>query len=155
MRSEVQLFLGPPSKPVPAGYGSALADARFGALAQLGERLICIQEVSGSIPLGSTIRHLRRTKEVYRFRTPWVWDICHCKGKIDPAGRHPSWVCVTSLSRITGRAAMCGIGKGSVCKKPTCLIEIHVCGERVCVFHCTWVSKTIKRQKGIRGMSWR
>ena len=26
----------------------------FGALAQLGERLICIQEVSGSIPLGST-----------------------------------------------------------------------------------------------------
>ena len=27
-----------------------------GALAQLGERLICIQEVSGSIPLGSTIQ---------------------------------------------------------------------------------------------------
>ena len=25
-----------------------------GALAQMGERLICIQEVSGSIPLGST-----------------------------------------------------------------------------------------------------
>ena len=30
------------------------AVAGFGALAQLGERLICIQEVSGSIPLGST-----------------------------------------------------------------------------------------------------
>ena len=28
--------------------------ARKGAIAQLGERLICIQEVSGSIPLGST-----------------------------------------------------------------------------------------------------
>jgi hypothetical protein len=27
----------------------------IGALAQLGERLICIQEVNGSIPLGSTI----------------------------------------------------------------------------------------------------
>ena len=26
-----------------------------GALAQLGERLICIQEVIGSIPIGSTI----------------------------------------------------------------------------------------------------
>ena len=26
----------------------------FGALAQLGERLICIQEVTGSIPVGST-----------------------------------------------------------------------------------------------------
>ena len=27
----------------------------MGALAQLGERLICIQEVTGSIPVGSTI----------------------------------------------------------------------------------------------------
>ena len=27
----------------------------IGALAQLGERLICIQEVIGSIPIGSTI----------------------------------------------------------------------------------------------------
>ena len=27
----------------------------MGGLAQLGERLICIQEVSGSIPLSSTI----------------------------------------------------------------------------------------------------
>jgi hypothetical protein len=27
---------------------------RKGAIAQLGERLVCIQEVSGSIPLGST-----------------------------------------------------------------------------------------------------
>ena len=39
VRSEVQVFLGPPIK---------------GGLAQLGERLICIQEVSGSIPLSST-----------------------------------------------------------------------------------------------------
>ena|GEM_PF-4516040 len=30
------------------------ASPRFGALAQLGERLICIQEVIGSIPIGST-----------------------------------------------------------------------------------------------------
>ena len=29
----------------------------FGALAQLGERLHGMQEVSGSIPLGSTIAH--------------------------------------------------------------------------------------------------
>ena len=40
VRSEVQVFLGPPIT---------------GGLAQLGERLICIQEVSGSIPLSSTI----------------------------------------------------------------------------------------------------
>ena len=30
-------------------------DASFGAVAQLEERLICIQEVVGSIPIGSTI----------------------------------------------------------------------------------------------------
>ena len=34
-----------------------------GALAQLGERLLCTQEVSGSIPLSSTIM-LRRFTQV-------------------------------------------------------------------------------------------
>lgn len=29
-----------------------------GAIAQLGERLLCTQEVSGSIPLGSTINSI-------------------------------------------------------------------------------------------------
>jgi hypothetical protein len=29
----------------------------FGAVAQLGERLVCIQEVAGSIPVGSTSRN--------------------------------------------------------------------------------------------------
>ena len=33
-------------------------DASYGAVAQLEERLICIQEVVGSIPSGSTIRFL-------------------------------------------------------------------------------------------------
>ena len=36
------------------GFESCLPDNNFhGALAQLGERLLCTQEVSGSIPLGS------------------------------------------------------------------------------------------------------
>jgi hypothetical protein len=35
-----------------------LRSRQFGALAQLGERLICIQEVIGSIPIGSTRPHL-------------------------------------------------------------------------------------------------
>ena len=39
----------------PAGFTAPDMRSKFGALAQLGERLICIQEVSGSIPLGSTI----------------------------------------------------------------------------------------------------
>ena len=37
-----------------------LAKSFSGALAQLGERLICIQEVIGSIPIGSTIARRRR-----------------------------------------------------------------------------------------------
>ena len=41
MRSEVQLLLGPP----------LFMD---GALAQLGERLLCKHQVIGSIPIGST-----------------------------------------------------------------------------------------------------
>ncbi len=35
-------------------FESCLPDHFYGALAQLGERLLCTQEVSGSIPLGST-----------------------------------------------------------------------------------------------------
>jgi hypothetical protein len=38
-----------------------------GALAQLGERLICIQEVIGSIPIGSTNPPRRRM-----WRARWV-----------------------------------------------------------------------------------
>ena len=34
-------------------FESCLPDIFLGALAQLGERLLCTQEVSGSIPLGS------------------------------------------------------------------------------------------------------
>ena len=48
MRSEVQVLLDPPS-----GIRRPWRSRR-GALAQLGERLICIQEVTGSIPVGST-----------------------------------------------------------------------------------------------------
>ena len=51
MRSEVQVFLGPP-----------FSTKEHGGVAQLGERLICIQEVIGSIPFTSTI-HLVETKK--------------------------------------------------------------------------------------------
>ncbi|VXB96303.1 hypothetical protein BACI349Y_50402 [Bacillus sp. 349Y] len=37
-----------------AGSNPVFPTTFFGALAQLGERLLCTQEVSGSIPLGST-----------------------------------------------------------------------------------------------------
>ena len=52
MRSEVQIFPGPPI-PAIAGYPSFIKLWR-GAIAQLGERLLCKQEVVGSIPSGST-----------------------------------------------------------------------------------------------------
>ena len=45
--------VGGSSPPRPT-INTILSSVVFGALAQLGERLICIQEVSGSIPLGST-----------------------------------------------------------------------------------------------------
>jgi hypothetical protein len=52
VRSEVQVLLDPPSHfGVPRDMPQ---DPILGALAQLGERLICIQEVRSSILLGST-----------------------------------------------------------------------------------------------------
>ena len=44
-------------------FESCLPDSKinFGGLAQLGERLLCTQEVSGSIPLVSTIINLQTT----------------------------------------------------------------------------------------------
>ena len=46
MGSVVQVHPDPPTEPP----GECLA----GAIAQLGERLLCKQEVTGSIPVGST-----------------------------------------------------------------------------------------------------
>ena len=44
-----------PGRPhIPSETRAGLGLFKGGALAQLGERLICIQEVIGSIPLGST-----------------------------------------------------------------------------------------------------
>jgi hypothetical protein len=66
VRSEVQIFPGPPAFAA-SSYGQAKPrDAKavapkrerrrteIGAIAQLGERLLCKQEVVGSIPSGST-----------------------------------------------------------------------------------------------------
>ena len=46
-----------------------LASAALGAVAQLGERLLCKQEVVGSIPSGSTSRGFARSqRKVFRIR---------------------------------------------------------------------------------------
>ena len=41
-----------------------LGPSFYGALAQLGERLLCTQEVNGSIPLSSIVGNLMLTKFV-------------------------------------------------------------------------------------------
>src|ERR1700727_18308 len=59
--------------PVPKTATSGNAGNRFGAVAQLGERLVRNEEASGSIPLSSTIplRMVRRTEDLLaRIRHP-------------------------------------------------------------------------------------
>ena len=53
MRSEVQVFPGPPLAR-PTILCARVGAIQYGAVAQLGERLLCKQEVVGSIPSGST-----------------------------------------------------------------------------------------------------
>ena len=65
MRSEVQILPGPPSRAIgrpvwvsrfaPAEEDTAPTASSNGGIAQLGERLLCKQEVVGSIPSASTI----------------------------------------------------------------------------------------------------
>jgi hypothetical protein len=50
MRSVVRVHAGPLDLQIPNLNG---------AVAQLGERLICIQEVAGSIPVSSTTKNLK------------------------------------------------------------------------------------------------
>ena len=61
MRSEVQILPDPPLVLERGEQGNSLD----GAIAQLGERLLCKQEVVGSIPTGSTIQFNCET------RAPW------------------------------------------------------------------------------------
>ena len=55
MRSEVQIFPDPPVLKSCTSTNVEHAFLFYGAIAQLGERLLCKQEVGGSIPPGSTI----------------------------------------------------------------------------------------------------
>ena len=96
------------------------SDRNHGAIAQLGERLICIQEAVGSTPSGSTILSHER-KKYSGFRSPLGFrDVCYRKGKTEPAAR------LVNLKRVLAlllqpieRAWQQVRFKGSVCKKPT------------------------------------
>lgn len=89
MRSEVQVFPGPPivapaglrvrqatlrGRPIVSTISVALAIAllcirlsEYGALAQLGERVLCKHEVVGSIPTGSTTLRRKAEAGVFKF----------------------------------------------------------------------------------------
>ena len=54
MRSVVQIYLGPPVGCLPDLVYGFLSSREVGELAQLGERLLCTQEVTGSSPVFST-----------------------------------------------------------------------------------------------------
>ena len=61
MRSEVQVFPGPPLDRVHVSLKLSLehSSSGYGAIAQLGERVLCKHEVVGSIPSGSTTLRLK------------------------------------------------------------------------------------------------
>jgi hypothetical protein len=46
-------------------------DEALGAIAQLGERLVCNQKVTGSIPVGSTILRAPNNLQSRVFCAPW------------------------------------------------------------------------------------
>ena len=69
MRSVVRIHLGPPS-PIRSGD---LPGGHAGAVAQLGERLVCNQEVAGSSPVSSTRRARSRGRR-QRPAVPSRWD---------------------------------------------------------------------------------
>ena len=50
----VRIHPDPPNDTRPGSNGFPGCPVQYGAIAQLGERLLCKQEVTGSIPVGST-----------------------------------------------------------------------------------------------------
>ena len=88
MRSEVQVLLDPP-------LFLFAQQAAGGALAQLGERLICIQEVRSSILLGST--KVRRDLTVKH----WLQFLTVQSGRIDIVQRDTIQHCLIARSNGT------------------------------------------------------
>ena len=83
----------------------------FGAVAQLGERLICIQEVVGSIPSGSTILTVSRRVIAAMFRR---------EKSLQPA-LHGCLFCIHREEKICSGSGLPGRGDGA---PPRCH---HVC----------------------------
>jgi hypothetical protein len=73
VRSEVQIFPGPP-------FSRFCWVPYCGAIAQLGERLLCKQEVVGSIPSGSTSRDFDKLVRRNEIRVRSHYGLARAKG---------------------------------------------------------------------------
>jgi hypothetical protein len=131
VRSEVQVFPGPPRFAVgyawrrpPATERSVPGEARrakkgavvwngYGAIAQLGERVLCKHEVVGSIPSGSTslrwLRQLRLGRPADQRRLPR-----RSSKERRRAERRPITITTSSAKKFTSHAPLspehaCGI----------------------------------------------
>ncbi len=84
-REVAQLGRAPGLGPGGRRFKSCLPDTCL-ALAQLGERLPCTQEVSGSIPLGSTISSLKTERNKQRETSIFILDARQTNfiGEFDP-----------------------------------------------------------------------
>jgi hypothetical protein len=117
----------------------------FGAIAQLGERLICIQEVVGSIPSGSTNCLVGDVAGGGAFWFVWTGlrggfaaslVLCHREEGMHPIGRKAGGTQVSLWSGVFGKQMV--------------FLSVFVAAERR-----TPIMRTIKCLKGIRWMPWR
>ena len=107
---------------------------------------------STSVAPGITVALLYERKKFIGFRLFGVRDICYCKGKIDPADTPLEHFCVlVYLLQPISVSAFGWATKGSVCKNPTCLIEIFVFVERFMRFSLHMGFKNDQASKGHLG----
>src|SRR5437868_490814 len=109
VRSEVQAFPGPPAFAAPESV-EGRQRSTTGAIAQLGERLLCKQEVVGSIPSGSTSRDFKlvrttnsRPFAVWTHEALVSWD-CDRRVTSDIVKRRSFRVSIVVLQEIAAGA---------------------------------------------------
>ena len=140
------------------GRRPARREAKTGALAQLGERLICIQEVIGSIPIGSTKTTASASTAVSVCSSCWTEiDIVkreHQRCGIpregcrrDPARSYPDRICATSAtlskSSMTNQTTIYGSSRDEL---RFIAGSIHAFGsEKPCFF---WIKSSARRAFG-------
>jgi len=160
VRSEVQVFPGPPLDTLLTFVKKCLG---IGAIAQLGERVLCKHEVVGSIPSGSTIyftievvwvrSSVKKKSSAARVYVRWR-DVCHCE-----EGIYVDFNADTRPSLSSRKAPRPDrVGPLHIFAKQEKLLVSNV---RRCSLTATsaegrtLIMRTIKCHKSIRWMPWR